>query len=125
MPAKQLRFEAPARAALARGAALVADTVAVTLGPRGRTVVLDKKFGPPLIINDGVTIARDLEFEDHFENMGAQLIKEVAVKTSDVAGDGTTTATILARRMVDDGLRLLGAGASAVDLRRGMLQACE
>src|SRR6202035_3831171 len=86
MPAKQLRFEAPARAALARGAAIVADTVAVTLGPRGRTVVLDKKFGPPLISNDGVTIARELELEDHFENMGAQLLKEVAIKTNDAAG---------------------------------------
>ena len=99
MPAKQLRFEAPARAALARGAAIVADTVAVTLGPRGRTVVLDKKFGPPLISNDGVTIARELELEDHFENMGAQLLKEIAVKTNDIAGDGTTTATVLGRAL--------------------------
>ncbi len=125
MPAKQLRFEAPARAALARGAAIVADTVAVTLGPRGRTVVLDKKFGPPLISNDGVTIARELELEDHFENMGAQLLKEVAIKTNDIAGDGTTTATVLARAMLDEGLRNLAAGAAPNDLRRGMMAACD
>src|ERR1022692_4049674 len=125
MPAKQLRFEAPARAALARGAAVVADTVAVTLGPRGRTVVLDKKFGPPLISNDGVTIARELELEDHFENMGAQLLKEVAIKTNDIAGDGTTTATVLARSMLDEGLRNLAAGAPPSELRRGMMAACD
>src|SRR5579862_8748452 len=125
MAAKQLRFEAPARAALARGAAIVADTVAVTLGPRGRTVVLDKKFGPPLIINDGVTIARDLDFEDHFENMGAQLLKEVAIKTNDIAGDGTTTATVLGRALITAGLRNLEAGASATELRRGMLAAAD
>ncbi|MGA7988326.1 MAG: chaperonin GroEL [Candidatus Dormiibacterota bacterium] len=125
MPAKQLRFEGPARAALARGAALVADTVAVTLGPRGRTVVLDKKFGPPLISNDGVTIAREIELEDHFENMGAQLLKEVAIKTNDVAGDGTTTATVLARAMLDEGLRNLAAGAPPSELRRGMTAACD
>src|ERR1700692_2588225 len=123
MPAKQLRFEAPARAALARGAAVVADTVAVTLGPRGRTVVLDKKFGPPLISNDGVTIARELELADHFENMGAQLLKEVAIKTNDSAGDGTTTAAVLARSMLDEGLRNLAAGAPPNDLRRGMMAA--
>ena len=125
MAAKQLRFEAPARAALARGAAIVADTVAVTLGPRGRTVVLDKKFGPPLISNDGVTIARELELEDHFENMGAQLLKEVAIKTNDIAGDGTTTATVLARAMLDEGLRNLAAGAPPNELRRGMTAACD
>jgi len=125
VPAKQLRFDAPARAALQRGAAVVADTVAVTLGPRGRTVVLDKKFGPPLISNDGVTIAREVELEDHFENMGAQLLKEVAIKTNDVAGDGTTTATVLARAMLDEGLRNLSAGAPPTELRRGMLAACD
>jgi chaperonin GroEL len=125
MAAKQLRFEAPARAALARGAAIVADTVAVTLGPRGRTVVLDKKFGPPLISNDGVTIARELELEDHFENMGAQLLKEVAIKTNDIAGDGTTTATVLARAMLDEGLRNLSAGAPPNELRRGMMAALD
>src|SRR6204780_1128109 len=125
MAAKQLRFEAPARAALARGAAIVADTVAVTLGPRGRTVVLDKKFGPPLISNDGVTIARELELEDHFENMGAQLLKEVAIKTNDIAGDGTTTATVLARSMLDEGLRNLAAGGPPTGLRRRMIAACD
>jgi chaperonin GroEL len=125
MPAKQLRFEGPARAALQRGAALVADTVAVTLGPRGRTVVLDKKFGPPLISNDGVTIAREVELEDHFENMGAQLLKEVAIKTNDIAGDGTTTATVLARAMLDEGLRNLAAGAPPNELRRGMMAASD
>src|SRR5450432_1113136 len=120
MPAKQLRFEAPARAALARGAAIVADTVAVTLGPRGRTVVLDKKFGPPLISNDGVTIARELELEDHFENMGAQLVKEVAIKTNDIAGDGTTTATVLAQAIVTEGLKNVAAGANPMLLKRGI-----
>jgi chaperonin GroEL len=125
VPAKQLQFDAPARAALQRGAAVVADTVAVTLGPRGRTVVLDKKFGPPLISNDGVTIAREVELEDNFENMGAQLLKEVAIKTNDVAGDGTTTATVLARAMLDEGLRNLSAGAPPNELRRGMLAACD
>ncbi|MHB8719049.1 MAG: chaperonin GroEL [Candidatus Dormibacteria bacterium] len=125
MAAKQLVFDAQARAALRRGAGAVADAVSVTLGPRGRHVVLDKKFGPPLVINDGVTIARDLDFEDHFENMGAQLLKEVAIKTNDIAGDGTTTATVLGRALIDAGLRNLEAGASATDLRHGMLAAAE
>jgi chaperonin GroEL len=125
MPAKELRFDAEARDALKRGADAVADTVAVTLGPRGRTVVLDKKFGPPVISNDGVTIARDLDFKDHFENMGAQLLKEVAIKTNDIAGDGTTTATVLGRAMINEGLRNLTAGASPSELRRGMLAAAE
>ena len=125
MPAKELRFDTEARSALKRGADAVADTVAVTLGPRGRTVVLDKKFGPPAISNDGVTIARELDFEDHFENMGAQLLKEVAIKTNDIAGDGTTTATVLARAMIGDGLRNLAAGASPSELRRGMLAAMD
>jgi chaperonin GroEL len=123
MPAKQLRYDVEARQLLRRGVDAVADAVAVTLGPRGRAVVLDKKFGPPLVTNDGVTIARDLEFKDHFENMGAQLLREVAVKTNDVAGDGTTTATVLSRAMIVEGLRLLGAGAFPVELRRGMLAA--
>ncbi len=123
MAAKELRFNEAARAALARGVDAVADVVSVTLGPRGRNVILDKKFGAPLIINDGVTIARDLDFKDHFENMGAQLVKEVAVKTNDVAGDGTTTATVLARAMINEGLRNLAAGAAPMDLRRGMLEA--
>ena len=125
MPAKELRFDADARAALKRGADAVADAVSVTLGPRGRAVVLDKKFGPPVVTNDGVTIARDLEFKDHFENMGAQLIKEVAIKTNDVAGDGTTTATVLARSMIDEGLRNLAAGAAPVELKRGIVAATE
>jgi len=125
MPAKELRFRSEARAALQRGADAVAGTVSVTLGPRGRAVVLDKKFGPPVVTNDGVTIARDLEFKDHFENMGAQLIKEVAIKTNDVAGDGTTTATVLARAMIHEGLRNLAAGASPTELKRGMLEATD
>src|SRR5258708_14048627 len=121
MPAKQLVFDVEAREALKRGADALADAVSVTLGPRGRNVILDKKFGAPLIINDGVTIARDIEFEDHFENMGAQLVKEVATKTNDVSGDGTTTATVLARAMIDEGVRNLAAGASPTALRTGML----
>jgi|SRR5579884_1203432 len=125
MPAKQLVFDAEAREALKRGADALADVVAVTLGPRGRNVILDKKFGAPLVINDGVTIARDIEFKDHFENMGAALVKEVATKTNDVSGDGTTTATVLARAMIDEGLRNLAAGASPTGLRRGMLAAAE
>src|SRR5487761_426209 len=125
MPAKQLRFDTEARQLLRRGVDAVADAVAVTLGPRGRAVVLDKKFGAPLVTSDGVTIARDLEFKDHFENMGAQLVREVAVKTNDVAGDGTTTATVLSRAMIAEGLRLLGAGAFPVELRIGMLAAVD
>ena len=125
MPAKQLRFDAEARASLRRGVDTLADAVAVTLGPRGRAVVLDKKFGAPTITNDGVTIARDIELPDHYENMGAQLVKEVATKTNDVAGDGTTTATVLARAMIDEGLRNLAAGALPVSLRVGMLAAAQ
>jgi chaperonin GroEL len=125
MPAKELRFESEARAALKRGAEAVAKAVSVTLGPRGRAVVLDKKFGPPVVTNDGVTIARDLDFKDHFENMGAQLVKEAAIKTNDVAGDGTTTATVLARAMIDDGLMQVTAGAAPTELRRGMLAAAD
>jgi chaperonin GroEL len=125
MPAKQLVFDVEAREALKRGADALADAVSVTLGPRGRNVILDKKFGAPLVINDGVTIARDIEFQDHFENMGAQLVKEVAVKTNDVSGDGTTTATVLARAMIDEGLRNLAAGASPTALRSGMLAAAD
>ncbi|HEV7678800.1 MAG TPA: chaperonin GroEL [Candidatus Dormibacteraeota bacterium] len=125
MPAKQLVFDVEAREALRRGAAALADAVSVTLGPRGRNVILDKKFGSPLVINDGVTIARDIEFKDHFENMGAALVKEVATKTNDISGDGTTTATVLARAMIDEGLRNLAAGASPTALRSGMLAAAE
>ena len=125
MPAKELLFNEEARAALKQGADAVARAVAVTLGPRGRTVVLDKKFGSPQVTSDGVTIARDLEFEDHFENMGAQLLKEAAIKTNDVAGDGTTTATVLARAMIAEGLQNLAAGAGPMALRRGMLAAMD
>jgi chaperonin GroEL len=125
MTAKQLRFSNEAREALHRGVDSVANAVSVTLGPRGRNVVIDKRFGAPLIINDGVTIARDLEFKDHFENMGAQLLKEIAVKTNDIAGDGTTTATVLGRALINEGLRNLAAGASPTELRRGMLAASE
>jgi chaperonin GroEL len=125
MPAKELRFDEEARAALKQGADAVARAVAVTLGPRGRTVVLDKKFGSPVVTSDGVTIARDLDFKDHFENMGAQLLKEAAIKTNDVAGDGTTTATVLARVMIADGLQNLAAGAAPTALRSGMLAAMD
>ena len=125
MTAKQLRFSNDARDALHRGVDFVADAVSVTLGPRGRNVVIDKRFGSPLIINDGVTIARDLEFKDHFENMGAQLLKEIAVKQNDIAGDGTTTAMVLGRALINEGLRNLAAGASPTELRRGMVAAAE
>jgi chaperonin GroEL len=125
MTAKQLRFSNEARDALHRGVDSVANAVSVTLGPRGRNVVIDKRFGAPLIINDGVTIARDLDFKDHFENMGAQLLKEIAVKTNDIAGDGTTTATVLGRALINEGLRNLAAGASPMELRRGMVAAVD
>ena len=110
--AKEIKFGAEARAALEAGVNKLADTVRVTLGPKGRNVVLDKPYGAPLITNDGVTIAKEIELEDGFENMGAQLIKEVASKTNDVAGDGTTTATVLAQAMVHEGMRNLAAGAN-------------
>jgi chaperonin GroEL len=125
MTAKQLRFSNDARDALHRGVDAVADAVSVTLGPRGRNVVIDKRFGSPLITNDGVTIARDLDFKDHFENMGAQLLKEIAVKTNDIAGDGTTTAAVLGRALITEGLHNLAAGASPTELRRGMLAAAD
>ena len=125
MPAKELRFDDAARSALKHGADAVARAVAVTLGPRGRAVVLDKKFGSPLVTHDGVTIARDLEFKDNFENMGAQLLKEAAIKTNDVAGDGTTTATVLGRAMIAEGLQNLAAGAQPMALRAGMVAALE
>src|ERR671917_1043944 len=105
MPAKQLIYHEEARRSLKKGMDALADAVKVTLGPRGRNVVLDKKFGPPTITNDGVTIAKEIELDDPFENMGAQLVKEVATKTNDVAGDGTTTATVLAQALVQTGLR--------------------
>lgn len=123
--AKQIKFGAEARAALESGVNQLADTVKVTLGPKGRNVVLDKKFGSPLITNDGVTIAKDIELEDPFENMGAQLVKEVATKTNDVAGDGTTTATVLAQAMIHEGLKNIAAGANPIILRRGMKAATD
>mgnify|MGYP004483460591 FL=1 len=123
--AKEIKFGADARASLEAGVDKLANTVKVTLGPKGRNVVLDKSFGAPLITNDGVTIAKDIELEDGFENMGAQLVKEVATKTNDVAGDGTTTATVLAQAMVNEGMKNLAAGANPIILRKGMKQACD
>ena len=123
--AKEIKFGADARAAMEAGVNKLADTVKVTLGPKGRNVVLDKSFGAPLITNDGVTIAKDIELEDGFENMGAQLVKEVATKTNDVAGDGTTTATVLAQAMINEGMKNLAAGANPIILRKGMKQACD
>src|SRR6059036_1957962 len=120
MPHKELKYDADARAALQAGVDGVANAVKVTLGPKGRYVVLDKKFGAPTITNDGVTIAREVELEDAFENMGAQLVKEVATKTNDVAGDGTTTATVLAQALVREGLRNVAAGASPSALKKGI-----
>ena len=121
--AKEIKYGAEARAALEAGVDQLASTVCVTLGPKGRNVVLDKSYGAPLITNDGVTIAKEIELEDAFENMGAQLVKEVATKTNDVAGDGTTTATVLAQAMVTEGIRNLAAGANPIILRKGMKKA--
>lgn len=121
--AKEILFGAEARNALERGVDQLANTVKVTLGPKGRNVVLDKKYGTPLITNDGVTIAKEIELEDVFENMGAQLVKEVATKTNDVAGDGTTTATVLAQAMIQEGMKNVAAGANPIILRRGMQKA--
>ncbi len=123
--AKEIKFGAEARHALEAGVNKLADTVRVTLGPKGRNVVLDKSYGAPLITNDGVTIAKEIELEDGFENMGAQLIREVASKTNDVAGDGTTTATVLAQAMVNEGMKNLAAGANPIVLRKGMKKACD
>ncbi len=123
--AKEIKYGAEARAALESGVNQLADTVRVTLGPKGRNVVLDKSFGTPLITNDGVTIAKEIELEDAFENMGAQLVKEVATKTNDVAGDGTTTATVLAQAMVNAGMKNLAAGANPIILRKGMKKATD
>ena len=123
--AKEIKYGAEARAALEKGVNQLANTVRVTLGPKGRNVVLDKSFGTPLITNDGVTIAKEIELEDGFENMGAQLIREVAAKTNDVAGDGTTTATVLAQAMVNEGMKNLAAGANPIVLRKGMKKATD
>ncbi len=123
--AKEIKYGAEARASLEAGVNQLADTVRVTLGPKGRNVVLDKSFGAPLITNDGVTIAKEIELEDAFENMGAQLVKEVATKTNDVAGDGTTTATVLAQAMINAGMKNLAAGANPIILRKGMKKATD
>ena len=123
--AKEIKYGSEARTALGAGVDKLADTVSVTLGPKGRNVVLDKSFGAPLITNDGVTIAKEIELEDAFENMGAQLVKEVATKTNDVAGDGTTTATVLTQAMVHEGMKNLEAGANPIILRRGMKKATD
>src|SRR6266705_360207 len=120
---KELLFDAEARRALEAGVDKLANVVRVTLGPKGRNVVLDKKWGAPTITNDGVTIAKEVELEDPYENLGAQLAKEVATKTNDVAGDGTTTATVLAQALVHEGLRNVAAGANPMDLKRGIEQA--
>ena len=123
--AKEIKYGADARAALESGVNQLADTVRVTLGPKGRNVVLDKSYGAPLITNDGVTIAKEIELKDEFENMGAQLVKEVATKTNDVAGDGTTTATVLAQAMIKEGMKNLAAGANPIILRKGMKKASD
>jgi chaperonin GroEL len=125
MAAKQLLFREEARARIRRGVDLMADAVKVTLGPRGRTVIIEREFGTPQIVNSGVLVARSVELEDHFENMGAQMLREVASRTSEKAGDGTTTATVLAHAMVDEGMRYLAGGMNPMDLKRGMEQAVE
>ena len=123
--AKKVLYNEEARAALLRGVDQLANAVKITLGPKGRNVVLDKKFGAPNIVNDGVSIAREIELKDPFENMGAQLVKEVATKTNDVAGDGTTTATLLAQSMIHEGMRNVAAGANPMVLKKGIEQAVE
>src|SRR6184192_925470 len=120
MPAKQLEFNVEARARLKRGVDQLAEAVKVTLGPKGRNVVIDKKFGNPTVTKDGVTVAKEIELEDPIENMGAQMLKEVASKTSDIAGDGTTTATVLAQSIISEGLKNVAAGANPMDLKRGI-----
>ena len=122
---KNILYGADARAALLRGVDKLADTVKITLGPKGRNVVLEKKFGPPLITNDGVTIAKEIELEDAAENMGASLVREVATKTNDAAGDGTTTATLLAQTLIHEGMKNVTAGANPMILRKGIFKATE
>lgn len=121
--AKKVLYNEEARAALLRGVDQLANAVKITLGPKGRNVVLDKRFGAPNIVNDGVSIAREIELKDPFENMGAQLVKEVATKTNDVAGDGTTTATLLAQSMIHEGMRNVAAGANPMVLKKGIEEA--
>jgi chaperonin GroEL len=123
--AKQIVFNEDARRSLERGVNALADAVKVTLGPKGRNVVLDRKFGAPTITNDGVTIAKEIELEDPFENMGAQLVKEVATKTNDVAGDGTTTATLLAQAMIHEGMKNVAAGANPMIVKKGIKTAVD
>ena len=123
--AKEISFREDARRALEIGVNKLADTVKVTLGPKGRNVVLEKKFGAPVITNDGVTIAREIELEDPFENLGAQLVKEVATKTQDVAGDGTTTATLLAQAIIREGIKNVTAGANPMAIKRGIEKATD
>ncbi len=123
--AKQIIYGEEARKALLNGVNQLADTVKITLGPKGRNVVLDKKYGAPLITNDGVTIAKEIELDDPFENMGAQLVKEVATKTNDVAGDGTTTATLLAQALIREGMKNVTAGANPMEIRKGIQKAVD
>ena len=123
MASKEILFDAKAREKLSRGVDKLANAVKVTLGPKGRNVVIEKSFGAPVITNDGVTIAKEIELKDEFENMGAQLVREVATKTNDAAGDGTTTATVLAQAMVTEGMKNVTAGANPMDIRRGMSKA--
>src|SRR5512143_340727 len=118
--AKELKFDQEARNAILRGVNILADAVKVTLGPKGRNVILEKSFGSPLVTKDGVTVAKEIELEDKFENMGAQMVKEVASKTSDTAGDGTTTATLLAQAIYREGYRVVAAGVNPMDVKRGM-----
>ena len=120
MAAKEIRFNTDARTRMLRGVDILADTVKVTLGPKGRNVVMDKSFGAPRITKDGVTVAKEIELDDKFENMGAQMLREVASKTNDTAGDGTTTATLLAQAIVREGLKSVAAGMNPMDLKRGI-----
>ena len=123
--AKEIKFSEEARKSLERGVNKLADTVKVTLGPKGRNVILQKSFGAPLITNDGVTIAKEIELEDSYENMGSELVKEVATKTNDIAGDGTTTATVLTQAIVREGLKNVAAGSNPILLRRGINKAVD
>src|ERR1044072_4332990 len=120
MPAKEVRFHEGARAKMVHGLNILADAVKVTLGPKGRNVVLDRSYGAPTITKDGVSVAKEIELKDKFENMGAQMLKEVASKTSDIAGDGTTTATVLAQSIVQEGMKFVAAGMNPMDLKRGI-----
>src|SRR5574341_2090802 len=125
MPAKEVRFHEGARTRMVHGLNILADAVKVTLGPRGRNVVLERSYGSPTVTKDGVTVAKEIELEPHLENMGAQMVREVATKTSDKAGDGTTTATVLAQAIYEEGLKLVAAGHNPMDLKRGVDLAVE